>query len=110
MIVPGKRVKKDLVELFGTKEEAIEIIPPGIPIDANGISFSETEVRQMKESLGIRQKEYFLHLGSIEERKNIVRFLEAFSKIVDEYPDIGLVLAGKENPEYHAVRDALVQL
>ncbi|UDL94403.1 MSMEG_0565 family glycosyltransferase [Lichenihabitans sp. PAMC28606] len=45
-------------------------------------------------SLGLRRGPVFLSIGGIEERKNTVRLLQAFTQVVALHPDAQLIIAG----------------
>ncbi|MDQ1344188.1 MAG: hypothetical protein QG650_908 [Patescibacteria group bacterium] len=101
--------KKDLVEILDIPEDKIAVVHNGVDHGRFEAEISEERVAKVKKSLGIEGK-YFLYTGVFREHKNLVRLVEAFATIAEKYPETNLVLAGKEDPGYRDVRDAVVRL
>lgn len=101
--------RKDLVEILDVPEDRIAVIHNGIDRERFEKEVPEDRIAQVKKKLGIDRK-YFLYTGVFREHKNLVRLVEAFAPIALKYHDVDLVLAGKEDPEYKDVRDAIVRL
>lgn len=86
--------KQDLVNLY-------QIAPEKIDVCYNGVSDSFTpiqkdQIQQIREKYS-KGKSYFLYLGAIHPRKNIVRMLQAFEQFKREnQSDLNFVLAGKK--------------
>jgi glycosyltransferase-like protein len=56
--------------------------------------------------LELRGRPLFLTLGGIEPRKNSINLLQAFARLLPDYPDAQLVIAGGATLfDYHAYRD-----
>lgn len=112
IIAVSKSVKKDIVEEFGIEEEKIEVVYNGVikPGDCLEQGIDSTGV---KEKYGLSDK-YFLFLGTIEPRKNLVSLIKAFRNLRLGYnspaADCQLVLAGapgwKDAPVFAAISDA----
>lgn len=66
-------------------------------------------VRQKIEKYGIRGP-YLLSVGSLEPRKNHLRLLHAFNLIKNRYPEISLVIAGKDAGSEKEVRSVIAVL
>ncbi len=86
--------KSEIVQHLGFSEEQIDVIPLGVDTRYYQ-KISELEKRSVVKELGI-QGPFFLFLGSIQPRKNLVRLLEAHAKLPNalakQYP---IVIAGK---------------
>jgi alpha-1,3-rhamnosyl/mannosyltransferase len=86
--------KSEIIKYLGFSENQIDVIPLGV-----GARYyqriSDIEKNDSLQALGITTP-FFLFLGSIQPRKNLVRLLEAHAKLplslAQEYP---LVIAGK---------------
>ncbi len=100
IIAVSKATQKDLQEIFGIKEEKIQVIYNGI----DKRFFEETKIENESEKILARfdiHKKYLLFLGTLEPSKNITRLLEAFAIFKENYKnkfkkfDWQLVLAGK---------------
>ena len=86
--------KKEITKHLGFSENQIDVIPLGV--DKRFLQrVTEGNKQTILKSLGITTP-FFLFLGSIQPRKNLVRLLEAHAKLprslAQEYP---LVIAGK---------------
>lgn len=101
--------KKDLVEILDVPEDKISVIHNGVNRERFEAEIPEDRIEKTKKKLGIEGK-YFLYTGVFREHKNLVRLVEAFAEIAGKHPDANLVLAGKEDPGYRDVRDAIVRL
>ena len=100
-------LKRDIIEIFNTSEEKIQVIPPMCPEIQFG---DENEVKQFLMKEGIAEK-YILSVGELREYKNIPRLLQSYNTLLKEKAtDADLVLIGKEDPTYHEIRSTLIQL
>ena len=92
IVAVSECTKRDLVRLYGVPEEKIRVIYQGCnPVFAKSLPSEELERVRSKYRL---PGEFVLSVGSIEERKNALRLVEALSLI--ENRRMHLVLVGKE--------------
>jgi len=80
--------KREIVEKVGVPAEAIRVIP-------NGLREPATPDRRVEMELAERfhlEKGFILNVGGIHERKNVVRLIHAFSKLVREHGYSGKLL------------------
>ena len=86
--------KPEITKYLGFSQNKIDVIPLGVD-ERFFRRVSEDEKQKALKALGITSP-FFLFLGSIQPRKNLVRLLEAHAKLprslAQEYP---LVIAGK---------------
>ena len=86
--------KSEITKYLGFAENQIDVIPLGVD-QRYSTSISAAEKQATLKALDIHSP-FFLFLGSIQPRKNLVRLLEAHAKLprslAQEYP---LVIAGK---------------
>lgn len=91
IIVPSESTKQDLQKIFRIPEDRIKVIYEGVRAEetsdkAKGIAL---------EKFGIKEKNYFLFLGTIEPRKNLIALIAAYKTLIQKNPDAPiLVLAG----------------
>ena len=94
VIAVSKFVRADIIDRYGVLENRISAIPnaPGPGADPIGID----EARHLLANLGLNlQRPYLLAVGNLQPRKNLVRLMEAFMKLVTERGhDLELVIAG----------------
>ena len=87
--------KCELVELAGVDPERIYCVPNGICPAEYEERVPKSDFGQLKLRMGLR-RDYFIHLGTVEPRKNIPRLLQAHERLCHEHSDApSLVLAGK---------------
>lgn len=103
--------KNQIIKHFGVAPENIVIIPCAadekkfFPMDDR-----EAVRRQVCPKYGIDGK-YYLYLGNLEPRKNIVRLVEAYSKAVKKRSDIPLlVIAGGKGWLYEEIFNKVKEL
>jgi glycosyltransferase involved in cell wall biosynthesis len=96
-IITGSEYSRgDISRTYGIAPERITVAPDAAPAHFAPVT-DETELRRIRESYGI-QENYILSLGSIQPRKNLVRLIEAYSRLRGVRPQgklPQLVLAGK---------------
>jgi glycosyltransferase involved in cell wall biosynthesis len=86
--------KQEIIKHLGFSPEQIDVIPLGVD-QRYFEKVSDSEKKRILQSLGIRTP-FFLFIGSIQPRKNLLNLLEAHAKLprdlARQYP---LVIAGK---------------
>lgn len=107
ILVPSSATRDDLVSFFGCKKEKIEVVPHGFSPLAR-ISADEKKVlEQFSLAAGDR---YFLFVGRLEEKKNLVRLVRAFAKFREHHPEFRLILAGGRGVGFRALFDEVKSL
>lgn len=97
IISVSENTKQDLMRTYAVPEKKIRVVHEGY---ATGISNREYRI-----SSKIQQKPYLLFVGRLEERKNIVRIIQAFEILKEKYQiPHTLVLAGKPGYGYEKIR------
>jgi len=106
IIVPSKATAKDLQDLYGCPKSKIKVVHHGF----EERKFAERDLKKVfKESevfryFGIDEDMKFLFfVGRLETKKNLVRVVEAFSKLVADHPEYNLVLAGKRGNGFQKI-------
>ncbi len=120
IIAVSEFTASELVSRLKADPRKIRVIHEGVDTQVYSKSYSDREKHIVLEKLGIR-KPYLLFVGLVQPRKNLVRLIEAFSRLVkkniskiskdkitpnvlsdarssvvsDEWKDICLVIAGK---------------
>ena len=102
IIVPSEATKRDLIELFHVSSFKISVIPHGV--EERFFQKLETGVgrRELGDKLSVTNSKfqtsnsYILFVGTIEPRKNVVRLIEAYSKLPEDITNqYNLVIAGQ---------------
>ena len=80
--------KQDIAEKVGTPLEKIRVIPDGL----RKISPQDGQLEKTLEKKFSLENGFILNVGGIHERKNIVRLIYAFSKLVKHHKFLGKLL------------------
>jgi len=102
VITPSHNSKKDLLRFFDYPEKNIRVIYPGINSDRFQKPPSPSDIQKMRLKYKL-PKDFILFLNTISPRKNTTRFIEAYSLIAKNFPNISLVVAGKNGWMYQEV-------
>lgn len=90
-----EQTKTDLIELLGCPEEKIEVIYQSCNPDFYSPK-EESELERVREKFSLPEY-YILYVGALEERKNALSLVKAFSRLKDHIPhELILVGRGKE--------------
>ena len=102
LIADSYATATDLSTFLKVPQERIDVIPLGV-----GEPFGVTAAEQQATTRQFYNlpEQFFLYVGTIEPRKNIVRLIEAWSKIAASLP-YDLVIAGREGWKCGPVKDA----
>lgn len=102
VICVSENTKKDVVKLYRVAEEKIRVIAEGY----NQKFQSPNSKNQTKSKIQItNSRPYVLFIGRLEERKNIVRIIEAFEILKEKYSiPHDLVLVGKPGYGYPRIK------
>lgn len=98
VIAVSEHTKQDVHELIGVPLDRIDVATPAV--HSRYRPQSEAEIARVRATHRLPEK-YFLFVGAIEPRKNIIGLIDAFEQLPEEY---GLVIAGGRgwaNEEIH---------
>lgn len=99
---PSKATADGIEELFpGT---AVTVIPWATPRDLGSKS------RRPRQADWAANTPVIAAVGTLDHRKNVVRLIEAFAALADEFPDLLLVLAGAPGTATQECSTAIEQL
>jgi len=90
-MVCSKASKQDAIDLLKLPPEKVSVIYGSVEVGF-GQEVPQERIDEVLERYGIRPP-YFLFVGTLEPRKNVVGIVRAFSKIYRDLPHV-LVLAG----------------
>ncbi len=106
VICVSENTKRDVMKLYGVDEEKIRVIYEGYETNFQfPISHFQTRTN---ESISKAIKPYLLFIGRLEERKNVVRTIEAFEILKKKYQiSHNLVLVGKPGFGYQKIQSKI---
>lgn len=86
--------KKEMLRYLPVSKERISVIPNAVDHSVYHTGYSGRQIQTVKDIYGI-EKEYFLYLGTIEPRKNLMRLIGAYERLCQKRKHVPqLVLAG----------------
>ena len=97
--------KQDVVRFFGVPERNVDIVYPGV--EASFRPHSLAEIQRFRQEKGVPER-FFLHVGTLQPRKNIPVLLEALAQL--NRPDIPLYLVGGKGWLYEEIFRLVKQL
>ncbi len=102
VVAVSENTKRDLIRLYRVPEEKISAVYEGI---GNVNQESRIKNQENNSQFSMLNSKFFLFVGRIETRKNIVRMIEAFERFKEKtgLPH-ELLLAGKPGYGYEAIR------
>ncbi len=102
VIVPSGFVARDVATHYRLRRDRLVVVPNAC--EAATASVRQEEGAAARRALGIRGR-YFVFVGRLEKRKNLLRALAAFFDLArDEPAPIQFVLAGKPGVGYEEIR------
>lgn len=106
VIAISEQTKRDIIDFYHTPEEKIEVCYQSCN-PAFGIKVSEDEKNTVKKRYNLPD-EYFLYVGSIIERKNLLNICKAMFLLREEM-NIPLVVIGDGGKYKQQVKDFVLQ-
>jgi len=102
VIADSETTAADLRERLDIPDDKIDVVPLGVDETFQPVSDDARAKAQARYRLPER---YFLYIGTLEPRKNVVRLIQAWSMMAHEFPQ-DLVLAGRFGWKARAIREA----
>jgi glycosyltransferase involved in cell wall biosynthesis len=95
---------------LGIEPERVQVVYEGVAPAFRPLPVED--VRQTVRAMGLQPKEYILHVGTLEPRKNLVRLVEAYYQVRQEVspPVPKLVLAGAAGWSFRQVFERIKAL
>ena len=93
IFVHTRKMKKELIEDFGVREQAVTVIPYGIN---NAVPHTDLTPAEAKRLLGISKDEkVVLFFGNIRPYKGLEYLVAAFRRLVADHAEYRLIIAGR---------------
>ena len=97
--------RSEIIRYYPKMEEKIRVVPCGVD-RTHFAPASEQDIRKVRKIHHLPER-YFLYLGTLEPRKNLVRLIRAYALLREKYPDApALVLAGAKGWQYERIFEA----
>ena len=108
VICESRYVKNDIVRFFAAEAGRIAVIPAPPQLQFSSPQ-SEVQLEAVRARLQLPRR-FLFYPAQFWPHKNHLRLLEAFRSVVNEVPDLGLVLTGKKRDAYADVMHAVERL
>jgi glycosyltransferase involved in cell wall biosynthesis len=109
ILTDSQFVKREIVEVYGVSPDKIEVAYLGASGDFRPMSGAETQRCCARH--GLRHGQYFLAVGTIEPRKNLIQVLRAYQdlpqRVQEQYP---LVVVGLKGWKYTSIEKEMAPL
>lgn len=110
LIAISQSCRDDLVELLHAQTDRVHVVYGGVWLEDFVGKEDIEHLSRTKEAFKI-DGDYFLHLGTLEPRKNLPRLIQAYCRVRDKRRDCPkLVLAGKAGWMYEEVFETRARL
>jgi len=101
VVVSSKNTGRDVVRLLGVAQERVDVVYLGVE-DRLREQPSADALAQFREQKGLPQR-FFLYVGTLEPRKNLVRLVEAYAQARRGGVEWPLILAGAKGWLYEEI-------
>lgn len=105
IIAVSEFTKKQIVERLHVNPEKITVIYEGVGTEIFNFKFSILNQNQILKKYNLQKKNYILFIGTVQPRKNLVRLIQAFSRLNPKR--YTLVIVGKLGWDYQEVLDEI---
>ena len=110
LVAISESCKGDLVELLGANPDRVHVVYGGVAMAEFEGALDTEALSRVRAKFGI-EGDYFIHLGTLEPRKNLPRLLEAYARVRERHGELPrLVLAGRAGWMYEAVFETIRRL
>lgn len=101
IIAVSQTTKKDILKIYHLPEEKVVVIYNG---------FGKPSLKEGKKLSKKIDKNYFLYVGTLQPRKNLLTLIRAFYKFNSYFPNFELIIAGKKGWMYENLFKEVVNL
>lgn len=97
IIAVSQATKTDLVQHYGIAPEKISVIYHGYDKERFQPVANSAVLQAVRQRYGLSSNRFFFYIGTLQPRKNLLRLLEAFERLIKtpEFADVKLLLGGK---------------
>lgn len=103
ILADSDATRRDLVELFGVPSDHVQTLYSGCDPAFKRVT-DANELERVRRTYKL-YKPFILHVGTVEPRKNLVRLIEAYSRLPGRR-EVELVIAGGRGWMYDEIYDA----
>ncbi len=99
--------KSEILRYLNVPEQKVTVIPCGVDLEAFHPDIPAQEIERVRQTYGLAAR-YFLYLGTLEPRKNLVRLIEAYARLHEMRTDVpALCIAGRKGWQFEEIFEAV---
>jgi glycosyltransferase involved in cell wall biosynthesis len=107
IITVSNASKKDIISYLGVDPNKIEVTYEGTSLETEVL---ETDVARVKKNYTL-SRPYFLFVGVLERKKNIVNLTRGFDYFLQKYHiSVDLIIVGKTDPHYPEIKHSALDI
>lgn len=107
LVAVSEHCGRELVDVMGVSPDRVHVVPNGVHLEEFEGPLDQAAHAALAARLGIT-RDYFIHLGTLEPRKNVERLIEAYDRVRSRRHDLPqLVLVGKLGWKSEAILEAI---
>lgn len=104
IITVSQYTKNDIVKFLNVKPEKVSVIYEGVDLPKEELAAGVGILNELK-----IKGDYIMYVGSAYPHKNLEKLIKAFELLNKDYPDLQLVLVGKENFFYKRLNEHTIE-
>ena len=98
IIAVSENTRRDIMKFFLTDGNKIKVIYPGVEV----FKINKEKAKNIISGYNLKGK-YYIYIGTLEPRKNILSIIKSFDRYHKEYPDIELLIIGSKGWKYKKI-------
>ena len=95
IIVPSRATRDDLTQIWGIPGEKITVIPLASSLE--DVEIDKKEADRVLSRYNLKPRKYFIFVGTIEKRKNVLKMLKAFRIFREKNTGFVMVMVGDKS-------------
>lgn len=104
----SRSCRADVIDLLAADPAKVHVVPGGVLLEEFAAPLDEDCLKAARAHYGIEEP-YWIHLGTLEPRKNLARLVEAYARLRSRHEVPQLVLAGGAGWMFEPVLEAIAR-
>lgn len=108
IICESQYVKSDIIRIFNVRDDRVAVIAAP-PLRQTVAEYDAAKLQGVQSRLGLPNR-FVFYPAQFWPHKNHLRLIDAFKRVVDQEPELRLVLTGKKRDEYETVMQTVEEV
>jgi glycosyltransferase involved in cell wall biosynthesis len=108
IVAISQSCRADVIELLNADPAKVHVVPGGVMLEEFSGPLDEARLADARQCYGV-DGPYWIHLGTLEPRKNLKRLVDAYARLRARHEVPRLVLAGGEGWMFGPVLEAITR-